>query len=398
MHSKNKDELYEIGLDFKNNRDKYKSLFNKKLPTWNDLNEHQGFPFSNGESYRNFVRKRQAKDGTLKKQEVVRDASVEKKLNELDLKEIELKKERIRLGDIKNRLNALIRKAARYENLIDEFKDAMIHCNLKEFKYIPHKIDANSKSMVACWSDFHYGYTFSSKFNNYNTNIFVERLNYYISRIIDIGKEHNIGTIYVLGLGDYISGQIHGALISQNNIDAVKQTQEVSEYMANALYQLSINFNNVHFYSVIGNHGRTIATKDANVYSNNFEKIIPWYIKSRLSNVKNITICDNTIDDGIGIIHTNNQEIVFTHGENDKLDNITSSLTLTLGTIPTDIFVGHKHHFQTEVINGINVIMSGSICGTDEYAKNIRKTGDACQTVAIYNNYGLECLYNVILS
>jgi len=370
--------------------------YNKELnKSWDEIARDYGI---SGEALRSKFKKYRKANGTLKTQRVVRDEDVEKKLSELELKEINLKKERIRLGDQKTKLNQLIRKTARYENLVDELKEAMENCNLKEFTYIPHEFDSSKKSLIACWSDFHYGYKFSSSFNRYDTNVFQERFNKYISKIIDIGKQHNIETLYVLGLGDYISGQIHGSLVSQNSIDAVKQTQEVSEYMANGLYELSKEFNNVHFYSVIGNHGRTISSKDDSVYTNNFEKIIPWYIKSRLSNIKNITIHENKIDDGIGVIHTNNQEIIFSHGDNDKIESITASLSLALGTIPTDIFIAHKHHFQTEVMNGINVIMSGSICGTDEYAKNLRKVGTACQTVAVYNDLGLECLYNVVFS
>lgn len=393
-----KNELYIIGKDFKLNRDKYKDLLNTKEPTWNDINKYYGSVFQNGECFRGYVKKRQAKDGSLKKLEVVKDDNIDRKLTEVQMQEINLKKERVKLQDQRTKLNELIRKTARYENLIDEFKDAMANCTLKDFNYIPHRIDVSNKSMVVCFSDFHYGYSFSSSFNKYNTDIFQDRFNNYISRIIEIGKQHNIGNVYVLGLGDYVSGEIHPNLANQNSIDVVKQTQEVSEYISNGLFILSKEFNSVHFYSVIGNHGRVHPSKEVNVYTNNFEKIIPWYIKSRLSNVDNITIHENTIDDGIGIIHINNQEIVFSHGENDSLSNIVSSLSLTLGTIMTDVFVGHKHHYQVDVINGINVIMSGSICGTDEYAKNLRKTGTACQTIAIYNNLGLECLYNVALS
>ena len=62
-----KDELYIIGVDFKNNRDKYKKILNTKNPSWNDLNESQGFSFKTGEHYRQFIKKRQDRDGTLKK-------------------------------------------------------------------------------------------------------------------------------------------------------------------------------------------------------------------------------------------------------------------------------------------------------------------------------------------
>jgi len=81
--SKSKDELYIIGVDFKNNRDKYKKILNTKNPSWNDLNESQGFPFKTGEHYRQFIKKRQDRDGTLKKLGVVRDEIVDKKLEQV---------------------------------------------------------------------------------------------------------------------------------------------------------------------------------------------------------------------------------------------------------------------------------------------------------------------------
>ena len=65
--SKSKDELYIIGVDFKNNRDKYKKILNTKNPSWNDLNEYQENFFKTGEHYRQFIKKRQDRDGTLKK-------------------------------------------------------------------------------------------------------------------------------------------------------------------------------------------------------------------------------------------------------------------------------------------------------------------------------------------
>jgi len=384
----------------------YKKHHKQINKSWSELANE--FGYVSGEALRSkFKKYRKANDVANKNIDVEKDIDeIESKietthqvtLSDIEMKEINLKKERIKLQDLRNKLNESIRKTARYENLIDEFKVAMQNCNLKEYKYVPYKVDCNNKTIVACFSDFHYGYKIDNSFNKYDTVIFKERFNNYISRIIDIGKQHNIGKLYVLGLGDYVSGEIHQNLANQNSIDVIKQTQEVSEHIADGLYALSLKFNDVHFYSVIGNHGRVNPSKPDNVYTNNFEKIVPWYVKSRLSEVKNIMIHENTIDDGIGMIHTNNQEIVFSHGDNDSLTNIVSSLSLTLGTIMTDIFVGHKHHFQTDVVNGINIIMSGSICGTDEYAKNIRKTGTACQTVAIYNNLGLECLYNVVLN
>ena len=71
--SKDKNEFYIMGVDFKNNRDKYKSILNTKTPSWNDLNKHNDYPFKTGEHFRQFIKKRQDRDGTLKKLNTVKE-------------------------------------------------------------------------------------------------------------------------------------------------------------------------------------------------------------------------------------------------------------------------------------------------------------------------------------
>ena len=141
--SKSKDELYIIGVDFKNNRDKYKKILNTKNPSWNDLNECQGFSFKSGEHYRQFIKKRQDRDGTLRKLGVVgnniKDEIVSKKLSSLDLKEIELKKERIRLGDQSSKLNTLIRQSARSDWLKELLESSIENGKFNDFEFTIHK-------------------------------------------------------------------------------------------------------------------------------------------------------------------------------------------------------------------------------------------------------------------
>jgi len=41
--------------------------------------------------------------------------------------------------------------------------------------------------------------------------------------------------------------------------------------------------------------------------------------------------------------------------------------------------------------------MTGSLVGTDEYAKNIRKVGSPSQAVVIFDEKGKRCVYDVEL-
>jgi len=67
------EEKYLIGVDFKNDKDKYRKLFKTNNPTWKDLNLYHGMIFSTGEKWRKWTQRRQDKDGTLKKIDSVKD-------------------------------------------------------------------------------------------------------------------------------------------------------------------------------------------------------------------------------------------------------------------------------------------------------------------------------------
>jgi len=193
-----KDELYKIGTDFKNNRDKYKTILKTNNPSWTELNEHCSLPFPSGEAFRSFVKKRQSKDGTLKKQDVFRDEVVEKKLSDLETKEIDLKKERIRLGDQRNKLNTLIRQSARGDNLKELIESSIKQGQFKNFEFIiPNHQYGEDNEMIIPISDCHYALTINNEFETYNTDVFIERLSNYLIQIIDIKKLHKINTMNV---------------------------------------------------------------------------------------------------------------------------------------------------------------------------------------------------------
>jgi predicted phosphodiesterase len=332
------------------------------------------------------------------KNEGYENITEDKILKELDIKKTEFQKERNKFFDQRKAYTKIVRESARYENFMEILNDSINNSTLPVFEYIPNTYKFNKKIMVCAFSDFHYGLEFSNYWGKYNKQIFEERFNKYLSRIIDIGEKNQISDIIVIGLGDLISGNIHVNLRVNNAEDIITQTQEVSEYIANGLYELSKHFNHIDFHNIIGNHGRVNSNKDESLYVENFERFVPWYCKTRLKNIENITICENDIDQGVVMQQLNGNIIVGVHGDKDHMNNAVQNLTLMLGVIPTSVWLGHLHHFASDTIQGVSIVMSGSLSGTCDHSKNIRKVGDACQTVGIYDNGNLECLYNVILN
>lgn len=375
-----KQQLIELGLKKKNGEiDK----------TWEQLGNEHGV---SGEYLRDLVKKFQRKQGTLPQKP--KDNHI---INELEMKKIELKKEKVKLQDQKTAFNKLIRDVSRNENIIDEIKSAIKESNLQELKSITVSNKDSKKEMLSLWSDFHYGATANNYFNQYDKKIFKQRFEKYISKIIEIGVTQGINKLHIFMLGDLISGIIHTNLRVSNTENVVKQTQEVSELMCLALYELSKVFGNIQVYYTIGNHGRVFACKNEAIDNENFEEFIYWYMKARLNNLSSVKINENMIDD---IIFTNicGYKVAGVHGDKDSSNNVVSNVSLLMKEVPDYIAIGHKHHYYEDVIQGVNVIGSGSILATDEFSKSIRKIGYACQTVCIFNQEGKECSYNVVLN
>lgn len=318
-------------------------------------------------------------------------------LKEFEIKRRELEKEKVKFRDIKNEYAKTIRDSARFETFLEAVQIAVRESDLKDYKTSQPKYNASDKELVSVWSDFHYGIGVKNEFGSFDKEIFCQRFFKYIDKVIEIGSFHNVNRVVVLELGDAINGIIHQSLRLQGLDNVVNQVQEVSEIMSEGLFRLSSKFSQVDVYIVGGNHGRVSPNKDDSISQENFEKFIPWYLKSRLHNIKHLTICDNEIDDIIQAEVCGNK-IIGVHGENDKPNSIVYNLPLMLKYIPSVIFTGHYHHYFEDSIHGIDVVGSGSVVGTDEFAKNIRKTGYPCQTVCIFNKEGKECSYNIKLN
>ena len=377
------------------------------LLTWDAIAKTYGY--SSGESLRCAYKVYRQKNGTLPSREEKISRDVEDKLTEIDMKMIDLQKERVKLSDQKKGFNRLIRESARKEDIIEEITNAIIEGveegTLKDFKvhkrqssYAPKFWEEPKYEMVVCFSDFHYGLSVDNYWNKTDADIFVKRLTEYINKIIDIGEMFSVSRIVVLNLGDVISGNIHTGLRVENKKNIIKQVQEVTEYIALALYELSLHFDNVDYYSAIGNHGRVTANKHESITDENFESFVSWYLKPRLSAIDNITINDNVIDKDVIVAKVKGHTITGSHGDKDTVKNIVSNMTHMIKEIPVSCYLGHLHHYAEDTIQGVNVIMSGSLIGTDTYAKDIRCFGSACQTVCLYDENGKVCSFNVVLS
>ena len=290
----------------------------------------------------------------------------------LDEKLLDFKKEKVKLSDERIQVNALVRKLAREDSLKELAIEAVENISKKKYLDIPCKLFKESntnKKAILCLGDWHYGLDVDSMFNVYNPDIAGFRINKLLNKVLSIIEEHNIDDLYVINLGDMISGRIHLPLRLNSRLDTVTQTMEVSEILAEFLNDLSQN-TKVKYYSVEDNHSRVEPNKRDSFNPEAFSRIIDWYLRERLKDNDNIFF-DETGKD-IAEMYVFNHCIVAVHGDKDPQKGIVDRLNSYLQTHIDMIISAHMHHFSADENNNTEFYCNGSLIGQDDYAAGLR--------------------------
>ena len=322
-------------------------------------------------------------------------------VDSIRLERQELFKERRKLQDERLDINRRLREEARFESKIERFE--RIFDRIRDERY-PHfslapKISSKN-DMIVCLSDMHIGACWYTTTGCYDTDIAKERLAKYLDEAFEIQERHQVENVYVVLLGDEISGSIHKSIAVSNQENVIDQIKLASEMVADFIYELCVAnvFRKVHLHAVSGNHSRMEAKEDASL-SERLDAILPWFTRKVLKYCDNLFCEVDTWDDTASLIWIRDKCYVAVHGDYDALtDAGISKLAMWVGFKPYAVLCGHKHTGGLLEIAGIKVIKSGSLGGSgDEYTRQKRLRGKASQTIAVVNDRGLECIYPVEL-
>ena len=148
-----------------------------------------------------------------------------------------------------------------------------------------------------------------------------------------------------------------------------------------------------------GNHARTVQNKNDNIHHDNFERIIPWWLKQRMMNHQFIHIVDHSFDNEFIVFKSCGHCFLAAHGDLDSLKQ-SPRLLYTLfkkqyGVDVEYILLGDKHHHESFNEMGITAYTCGSLCGSDEYANNHRLYSRPEQLMFIVNNDGVDAEYRL---
>lgn len=327
---------------------------------------------------------------------VFNNLSEDKYFKQLRIEKQELKKEKQKLSDERVELNRQIREEARKESFVDMVK--RIICEKTEPMNIPvrYSLFNSETDLLIPLSDIHTGIEINNWFNTFNENILKTRIEKYTSDILDIRGQHNSENCYLV-IGEVISGLIHNNLRLQNNMNLMEQFKYVSELISAMIIRLANNFCNVYVYTTPGNHSRLTPKKEDSLNGENFDILLPFYLKARLQNIENVHIYDNEIEPEIAIFNIRGNNVFAVHGHKDSPNNVVQNFTMMFGIKPSIVLLGHRHVNSISTVFNTKVIQTGCVSGSDEFAVNIRKVNRPEQIVSVIGENGLICSYDLQL-
>lgn len=316
--------------------------------------------------------------------------------SELDVKIQEMRREKIKLSDARVEYNRLIRQEARKESYADMVE--RIICENVEPMNIPvhYTLFNSSTDLLVHLTDIHTGIEIHNWKNDFDSDILKQRIEKFTSDILDIRGMHQSENCYLV-VGEILSGIIHNNLRLQNNMDLMEQFKYVSELISAMLSRMANHFNHIYVYTTPGNHSRISPKKEDALDGENMDVLLPFYLKARMQNFENITICDNNIEPEIAMFNIRGNNIFAAHGHKDSSSNVVQNFTLMFGIKPQIVLLGHRHTNSMETVYDTKVIQSGCVSGSDNYATSIRKTNRPEQTVSVIGDGGLICLYDIQL-
>ena len=313
---------------------------------------------------------------------------------------LENEKMKIQYQDQRREYRKYVRESGRFDHLVSELTKSVKVLNKEKPLFNTHKqkirILENNEAVLMT-SDWHIGANFKNYFAEYSIDIAKKRIKELTEKTVEYCLANNVSTLHVELLGDSLDGSIHTSARIESEEDVISELMIYCEVLSEMINELSIFIPYIKVHSVIGNHTRITPNKKESITKENFERLVPFYLKARLTAIDNIEITNSSIDDTIDVYEVKGQTIFCVHGDLDSPQNAVSKLSAMLKIFPDEVHMGHYHkHFEMDNYD-METVVNGSLKGCDNYAKEKRLSGSPMQKLMIYNEEGKLCTYKIKL-
>lgn len=313
-------------------------------------------------------------------QSISTGSSCEDLVLELELKKIELQKERVKISTLRNELNKTVREESRKELFYESIRQAIANTPLEPIHFIPTYTQQSDKEYLLTFADVHYGATFDVGFNKYSPEVCQERFNQLFNEVVTIIEEEGISHLHVASNGDLIQGVLRITDVKLNSITMIEQVMGIARLIASFLNQLSQYTCVTYYHCINANHSelRLLGTKSGELQED-VELLIGNYIKDLLAPNEriNVVIGEECVMD----INLCGYNIGLLHGQNVKnKETFIRDLSVTRHKEYDYLIMGHIHHYTCTTVsttrdgNPTQVISVPSIVGSCPYSQKIMKT------------------------
>lgn len=323
------------------------------------------------------------------KEEKIESITDEEILNELEMKRIEVLKERRKKQAINAEFNRLVRRQADTELYWEKFYNAVESLEPLKFPE-PIEIDCCKREYLLAISDLHYAKEIkvhglkNDIINEYNIDVFEKRMWDLQNQVVDVIKEKNIKKLHIFTLGDCIDGILRMSQLMSLQEGVVDSVIQFSEFMGTWMNELTNRVPILLEYDQCwGNHDqiRSLQPKRDTFIQDNVSKLIMKFLKLRVQGNKNIKINESKTP----LIYKNilGVDIVGFHGEDKNLELATKFIRSFYNVDVDMVLCGHLHS-QSLVTEGVGkkfgdvqCIRVPSICGVDDYSLTLKKSARA---------------------
>lgn len=243
----------------------------------------------------------------------------------------------------------------------------------------------SNRSGILLLSDWHYGAVVNNFWNKYDPDVCQGRLCQVLTDTAVLVETYGISKLYVLNLGDLISGRIHAQTRIENREDAISQVMHVSEILAQFLYDLSSSTAvPIEYYDCLDNHSRIEPNMKESLRLESLARIITWYLQERFKEDDLVNINFNEYSDDIVSFETKDGwNIVGVHGDLDSQKAVIKNMRGMLWERPDLVCTAHLHHFSANEENECMMVSNPSLMGTDGFAESKRLTSKPAQTFIV---------------
>lgn len=318
-------------------------------------------------------------------------------------------RERQKMRDLNRQITAEVRAQSRSELLRETIQEAIK--GLPSFRAPFHPVsdeDRNRRLLVGI-GDIHFGADIEVRglmgemINGYNENVFQNRMWDLLEELTDIADKEDICEMDICFVGDLLDGMLRQSQLMRLQYGVVESTMRFSEFLATWLSELSLA-HKINVYGAMGNHSeiRPLNSKKGDFEEENLERIIFWYLKSRLSDNPNVHIEMNIRN--VAFFESAGYNVLLIHGDGEQsLDKIAANAITQYGRPIDFVICGHKHR-EMEFPSGMSprgdttIIRVPSVCGVDSYAMRKGYNGQPGATAMVLEaGYGRRCVYPIRL-